>query len=717
VAIRKSSSSGIPFGNDANRPANPQIGQPYFNGQSSRLELYTQATGWQNIVQETPAVVNIVGQLNQSTSSTLTINGTNFAVGAVAYAIGSDSTETAATTTTLVSVVEISAVFPPLNPAYEPYDIKVVNPSNLYGILYDAVGVNNAPVWSTSAGTLGTFTELQSVSISIAATDATDSTNSPLSYSIVSGSLPPGLSLNSSTGLISGTLSSNVITNTTYSFTAAVTDGRNTAVTRAFSITVNDRDPVWSTGTTLPSFTRNVAYSTTVSATEDDSGAITYSLVSGTLPSGFSLSSAGVISGTTTSSTNATITIRATVTASGTTSDRTFTLPNAGPVWNTAAGTITLFYGATSQLSATDDSGSAPTYSVVSGTLPSGTTISSSGLITAGNTSGSPSITVRASDANGSFSDRTFTINTTAPIGGTLYQTPGTYSWTAPTGVTSVKVVAIGGGGSGSNGNGGNGGGGGGLGWKNNIAVTPGQSYTVVVGSGGGRRLYATQNNYIEGIDGTSSYFISTGTVAGNGGSRGLLSSSQTNAAGGTYVGDGGGNGGAGGRDYSGNQAGPGGGGGGGYSGAGGQGGDSGGGIGGGQPGQNGSGGGGGGGGAGGGGTGFGGGGGGGTGVYGQGSNGQGGGTPGQSGSGGGYGATGGSGGTSGSTASGSQYGGGGDGGFYGAGGGGTNDGEQAGNFSGAGGKGAVRIIWGDNRSFPSTNVEQNYGGYSETVI
>jgi hypothetical protein len=29
------------------------------------------------------------------------------------------------------------------------------------------------------------------------------------------------------------------------------------------------------------------------------------------------------------------------------------------------------------------------------------------------------------------------------------------------------------------------GGGGGGLGWKNNIAVTPGQSYTVVVGAGG----------------------------------------------------------------------------------------------------------------------------------------------------------------------------------------------------------------------------------------
>ena len=67
------------------------------------------------------------------------------------------------------------------------------------------------------------------------------------------------------------------------------------------------------------------------------------------------------------------------------------------------------------------------------------------------------------------------------------YTTPGTYSWTAPATVTSVCVVCVGGGGFGwvrSDGGGG-GGGGGGLGWKNNIPVVPGTSYTVVVGAGG----------------------------------------------------------------------------------------------------------------------------------------------------------------------------------------------------------------------------------------
>ena len=51
--IRTSSLGGIPFGNTSGRPSNPSTGQPYFNGQVGRLELYT-STGWQNIVQETP---------------------------------------------------------------------------------------------------------------------------------------------------------------------------------------------------------------------------------------------------------------------------------------------------------------------------------------------------------------------------------------------------------------------------------------------------------------------------------------------------------------------------------------------------------------------------------------------------------------------------------------------------------------------------------------
>ena len=265
------------------------------------------------------------------------------------------------------------------------------------------------------------------------------------------------------------------------------------------------------------------------------------------------------------------------------------------------------------------------------------------------------------------------------------YNTPGTYSWTAPAGITSVSVVAVGGGGSGYGGGslGGGGGGGGGLGWKNDITVVPGQSYTVVVGSGGSGGASSSG-------DGANSYFIDTSTVAGFGGAGGI--NRLGSAEGGGYVGDGGGNGGRGGN--SGQNLYPGGGGGaGGYSGDGGDANYS-------APGSNGSGGGGGGG-ASGDSREYNGGGGGGVGILeGEGSNGNAGDTSGGDGFPGG----GGSGGQSGSGMQGGDFGGG------GAGAGGNAPGGVPGN----GGDGGVRIIWVQDgpsysiRKFPSTLTDTN---------
>ena len=116
---------------------------------------------------------------------------------------------------------------------------------------------------------------------------------------------------------------------------------------------------------------------------------------------------------------------------------------------------------------------------------------------------------------------------TSPPIGQVAYTTPGTYSWTAPAGVTSVSVVAIGGGGGFSQISAslspytGHGGGGGGLGWKNNIAVTPGQSYTVVVGAAGGNPAGTNMSLASNGTNGGDSYFINATTVKGGGGVAG----------------------------------------------------------------------------------------------------------------------------------------------------------------------------------------------------
>ena len=155
-----------------------------------------------------------------------------------------------------------------------------------------------------------------------------------------------------------------------------------------------------------------------------------------------------------------------------------------------------------------------------------------------------------------------------------LFVFPGTYTWTAPEGVTSVNVVAVGGGGGGVHAGFNRGGGGaGGLGWKNNIPVVPGQSYTVVVGSGGISGPTSAMFSPPYWTSGTDSYFIDSSTVVGRGGTRG--SESGSGGAGGGYVGDGGGNGGAG-SSVSGNSndAYGGGGGAGGYTGNGGVGGN-----------------------------------------------------------------------------------------------------------------------------------------------
>ena len=129
-----------------------------------------------------------------------------------------------------------------------------------------------------------------------------------------------------------------------------------------------------------------------------------------------------------------------------------------------------------------------------------------------------------------------------------LFNVPGTYTWICPPFVSNVNVMCIGGGGAGGVGwggyngyNGGAGGGGGGCGWKNNVQVRPGNTYLVVVGSGG-NAANGTGGpiQYDPSTDGSNSYFISSTLVQGNGGK-----SAAGNVGGvrGGFVGDGGGNG------------------------------------------------------------------------------------------------------------------------------------------------------------------------------
>ena len=233
MAIKKSSSSGIPSGLNAGRPANPGFGQLYANGEANRLELYTQASGWQNIIQEVPGISSITGNYSEATNSgTITIAGTNFVTGAIASVIGTNGVEVQAQSTTYNSLVQLTAVFTGLSNANEPYDLKVTNTSNLFGLIPDALYINASPVWQTASGSLGTFNEQVSITLSALSTTDSDST---VTYALASGSsLPSGVTLNSTTGVISGTLP-NIASDTTYTFTINATDGVN-VIPRTFSL-------------------------------------------------------------------------------------------------------------------------------------------------------------------------------------------------------------------------------------------------------------------------------------------------------------------------------------------------------------------------------------------------------------------------------------------------------------------------------------------------
>lgn len=191
------------------------------------------------------------------------------------------------------------------------------------------------------------------------------------------------------------------------------------------AITVGS-SPVWSTSATLPAYTKGVAYSQTVTATDPDGGAITYSTVSASLPSGLSVTGSGnVISGTPTVLTSGSVTLRATD-AGGNYTDRTFTVANVGanaPVWVTT--TLPGAKNGTSysqSLTVTDDSGSTPTITVNSGSLPTGITLSGTTLSGTPTSDATYSFTLRATDANGTYTDQAFAITVyTVGTWSTLY--------------------------------------------------------------------------------------------------------------------------------------------------------------------------------------------------------------------------------------------------------------------------------------------------------
>jgi hypothetical protein len=128
--------------------------------------------------------------------------------------------------------------------------------------------------------------------------DATGATGT-FTWSVIAGSLPPGLTFQTSSTSTSAEITGTPTVLGTYKFTVQVTDSAGTTVTQALSITINPEPPLSVATGSLPNGQVGTPYTQNLTAS---SGTLpyTWSIISGTLPIGLSLTStsAGTISGT-----------------------------------------------------------------------------------------------------------------------------------------------------------------------------------------------------------------------------------------------------------------------------------------------------------------------------------------------------------------------------------------------------------------------------------
>jgi hypothetical protein len=265
---------------------------------------------------------------------------------------------------------------------------------------------------------------------------------SPYTWALASGSgpLPAGLTL-STAGVLSGTPTAAF----SGSFNVQVSDSETTAqkTSLSFTLSIVPAVPALAITTTSPltAGTVGLSYSLTLAAS-GGTAPYSWSVSSGSLPAGLTLSAAGVLSGTPTSAGTSNFTLQATDSGSPA---QTATLAATLVIGSLTVSTSSLPAGNvgsayTAQLAV--KGGVAPyTWSLASGTLPAGISLSSTGLVsgTPGSVSSSAvAFTVKDSTgATGTSASLTLAVNAATGTVPDSYYT-FVFAGTAPQGATQV---------------------------------------------------------------------------------------------------------------------------------------------------------------------------------------------------------------------------------------------------------------------------------------
>lgn len=228
-----------------------------------------------------------------------------------------------------------------------------------------------------------------------------------------SGNLPPGVGFNPSTGQISGTPSAAG----TYTFTVQPYDNDGQlGNSKSFTITIA-APPLNATATTLPGGIVGTPYSAQLAAT----GGIqpyTWTVSSGSLPAGMTLSSAGKLSGTPTATHSGNVTFQVKDSA-----DQTATVTSALNVVPAplviSTNTLPVADAALAYSQELQATGGTPpyTWSVTAGTLPPGLTLDPTTGTIAGTptASGGGDVTFEVTDAAGKTATATLSVTSVVP--------------------------------------------------------------------------------------------------------------------------------------------------------------------------------------------------------------------------------------------------------------------------------------------------------------
>lgn len=260
---------------------------------------------------------------------------------------------------------------------------------------------------------------------------------SPFAWTVSAGSLPPGITLSSGGGLLSG----KPTTAGTYAFTVKVTDSASLSATIDLTLTVIPAPTL--SNPAPPKGWTNTVYSDTLTV----SGGLApyaWTVSGGSLPAGIILSSDGVLTGTPTATGTFPFTVKVTD-ANGQAATQALSITVAAGVSTTFAPPPAATLGATYSYQLTAAGGTTPySWSVNSGTLPPGVTLSSNGLLSGTPTlPGSYAFTVNVIDANKGIATTPITLTVATGVLKMTAPTAAALPSAAPGGTTSAMLGTV----------------------------------------------------------------------------------------------------------------------------------------------------------------------------------------------------------------------------------------------------------------------------------